>query len=240
MLEYFQDETGEVVATIDPVKTQELRKKKYEYFLKKSGIPEFYWDIDFNDYKGDKQSESFKKIKYYSENILNKEFKYVHLYLWGIQGTQKTALECNVLKEALKKGLKVKFILAGDLIDLLLKLQGFNYNEVLYEQAEDLKNNYDIIAIDDIGDIQKSLMWKGDSKNIILSEWDRFLRKVLYNGTKIIMTSNFDVTIFKEYFGESIYAMIDRNFEKIQLIESVKDIRKFDVSVAFEGMKRRK
>lgn len=138
MLEYFQDETGEVVATIDPVKTQELRKKKYEYFLKKSGIPEFYWDIDFNDYKGDKQSESFKKIKYYSENILNKEFKYVHLYLWGIQGTQKTALECNVLKEALKKGLKVKFILAGDLIDLLLKLQGFNYNEVLYEQAEDL------------------------------------------------------------------------------------------------------
>jgi len=233
------EKDGEIVAIPDPIKVQEARQKKYQLFLEKSNLPEFYWNINFEDYKGNIELEPFKKIKYYADNIDNDDFKFVNIYLWGSQGVQKTALECNILKAAMKKGLRAKFILAGDLIDTLMKLQGFSYKEDLYNQIEDLKHNYDIIAIDDIGDIQKSMMWSSESKNLIITEWDRFLRKVLYNGTKVIMTSNFDVTIFKQYFGESIYSLMERNFETIHLTDSIKEIRKLNVSAVFDNMYRR-
>jgi DNA replication protein DnaC len=214
----------------------EKKEKLYNLQLKKSNIPEFYWNIDFEDYKGNQNSDEIKKIKFYADNIDKDEMKYVNLYLWGLQATQKTALCCNILKQAIRKNLRVKFILAGDLIDLLMKIQGFSYKEEFYNIIEDLKLNYDLIAIDDIGDIQKSIMWQSDNKSMIITEWDRFLRKVTYNGTKIVMTSNFDVTIFKQYFGESIYSLIDRNFTKIHLTESVKEIRKLNVEQAFNSL----
>ena len=38
---YIEDEDGEIIAVPDPEKLKELRQKKYEYFLGKSGLPNF-------------------------------------------------------------------------------------------------------------------------------------------------------------------------------------------------------
>jgi DNA replication protein DnaC len=213
---------------------KKIQRERYDFFLKKSDIPSFYWNINFRDYKGDKSSKEIKQIVHYAENCHKEKFNHVHLYLYGNQGCQKTAGMCNVLKQGIRNGLKVKFILAGTLISYLLKVQGFSQDEDVETKLKELKQ-CDLLAIDDIGDINKSVYWtKSESKNLIISCWDTFLREVLSSNTKVIMTSNFDITIFKQYFGESLYELIDRNFAQIHLTQSVKSVRKLNVNKVFE------
>ena len=52
----YKIENGEEVAYPNPKYDNYLRSKKYEYFLKRSGIPNFYWNIEFDDYVGNKES----------------------------------------------------------------------------------------------------------------------------------------------------------------------------------------
>lgn len=237
MFTYIQDEDGEIVAIPNPIKQQEARQKKYQLFLEKSNLPEFYWDIEFDDYKGSKDSDEFKKAKYYANNIDKPEFKHVSLFIYGSHSTQKTAVACNILKEAIRKGLKCKFILAGSLIDKLMKLQGFNKDEELYLEIKELKQ-CDVLFIDDIFDPSKAITWKNNN-DLIITEWDIFLRDLLSRNTKIIMTSNFDKTIIKQHYGESLFQLIDRNFVELYFTESIKEIRKLNVASAFDSMYRR-
>jgi len=233
---YKIDEYGNSFATDNPEWKVYIQNVRYNLFLERSGIPEFYWNINFENYVGNKKSVEFRKIKHYAEHLNEKQFSHVHLYLWGNQGCQKSALACNIGKSAIKKGLKVKFILAGDLIDTLMKIQGYNNNSELVKEIEELKTTYDLIIVDDVADAEKALMWNSSNKSLIISEWDRLFRKILYNGTNIVMTSNFSIENCKQYFSTSIYEMLDRNMEKIHLTESVKEIRKLKVQSAFEGI----
>jgi DNA replication protein DnaC len=230
-------EDNEIVAIPNPEKQKETRQKKYQYFLERSGLPEFYWGINFEDYKGNRESDQFKKVKYYADNIDKEEFKHVSLFIHGSHSTQKTAVACNILKEAMRKGLRCKFILSGSLIDKLMKLQGFNKDEELYNEIKELKK-CDVLLIDDCWDADKALTWKNNN-SLIITEWDIFLRDLLSRNTKIIMTSNFDKSIIKQYYGESLYQLIDRNFVEIQFTESIKEFRKLTVESAFNDMYRR-
>lgn len=229
-----KDKDGNEYTINNPKYIEKIQNERFEFFLKKSNIPSFYWNINFEDYRGNKESKELKQIIYYANNCYKKKFDHIHLYLWGNQSTQKTALSCNILKQGIRNGLKVKFILAGTLISDLMKIQGFKTDEDIYYKIKDLKKQ-DLILIDDIGDINKSIYWKtSDNKNMIISAWDLFLREIVVSNTKVIMTSNFDVSIFKQYFGESLYELIDRNFAQIYLTQSVKSIRKLKVSTIFE------
>lgn len=226
-----KDKTGNEYSILNPDYQKKIQNEKYQFFLEKSNIPSFYWNIKFEDYKGDRNKE-VRKIIHYAENCHKEKFKHVHLYLWGNSGCQKTALACNILKQGIETGLKVKFILAGVLISYLLKVQGFSIDEDIELKLKELKK-CDLIVIDDIGDINKSVYWK-NSANLVIAAWDTFLREVLSSNTKVIMTSNFDITIFKQYFGDSMYELIDRNFSQIHLTQSVKSIRKYNVDSIFE------
>jgi DNA replication protein DnaC len=238
MFTYIEEE-GEIVAVPDLIKQQEAKIKKYQYFLIQSGLPEFYHNINFEDYKGDHNSEVFKKVKYYADNIDKSEFKHVSLFIHGKHSTQKTAVACNILKEAMKKGLTCRFILAGVLIDKLMKLQGFHKDEELYEEIKQLKK-CDVLLIDDCFDPDKSLMWKNSVNNsMIIAEYDIFFRDLLSRNTKIIITSNFDKSIIKQYYGISLFELIDRNFVSLEFTESIKELRKLSVESSFENMYRR-
>jgi len=230
------EEDGEIVAIDDPQYSKEISEKRYNLLLKNSNIPDFYYTIDFKDYKGNKELESFKKVLYYANNCYKEEFNFVSLYIYGNNNTQKTAIACNILKQCMRKGLNAQFILAGVLIDKLMKLQGFSQDTKLYYEIEVIKN-CDILLIDDIFDPNKSLFWKNsDNKNMIVSEWDIFLRDILAKKVKLIITSNFDKTIIKQYYGQSLYELIDRNFVEIEFTESIKEVRKLNVSAVFENM----
>lgn len=226
--------SGETIAHSNPEYIKYIQNKKYELYLKQSGIPDFYYNIDFKDYKGNKESKEYKQIVYYAENCNTKEFDHVHLYLFGTQGTQKSALMYNILKQCIRNGMKVKTILAGNLINKLMKLQGFNRDEEIEAEIKQLKE-CDIIGLDDVGDIEKSMQWQNSS--LVTVEWDNFFREVLSSKTKIVMTSNFPIETFKQYFSESLYELLDRNTHKIHLTESVKMLRKYNVEKVFEKVK---
>jgi DNA replication protein DnaC len=227
-----KDKDGNEYTIENPIYREKIQNEKFKFFLEKSGIPSFYWNINFKDYKGDKTAKEIRQIIHYAENCHKEKCNHVHLYLYGNFGCQKTALSCNVLKQGIKNGLRVKFILAGTLISYLLKVQGFSKDEDIEIKLKELKE-CNLLVIDDIGDINKSVYWK-NSNNLVIAAWDSFLREVLSSDTKVIMTSNFDITIFKQYFGESLYELIDRNFAQIHLTQSVKSVRKLNVNKIFE------
>lgn len=118
-----------------------------------------------------------------------------------------------------------------------MKLQGFNKDEELYLEIKELKQ-CDVLFIDDIFDPSKAITWKNNN-DLIITEWDIFLRDLLSRNTKIIMTSNFDKTIIKQHYGESLFQLIDRNFVELYFTESIKEIRKLNVASAFDSMYRR-
>lgn len=230
---YKEDKNGEVYALDNPEYVKKVQQEKYELFLDQSGIPDFYHNINFEDYKGNKESKEYKEILYYANNCFKEEFNHVSLYIWGIHSSQKTSLACNILKQSIKNGMKVKFILAGSLINKLIKLQGYNRDGEIEKEIKELKS-CDIIAVDDIGDIKKSIQWT--KSDLITVEWDNFFREVLASKTKIVMTSNSSIDNFKQYFSDSIYELLDRNTHKIYLSETIKKIRQYNVSKVFEGI----
>lgn len=201
--------------------------EKFKILLKRSGIPEFYWNIEWKDYKGDLSKDNLEKCIKYANEFYTSKFNHVHLYLWSeMNGSQKTACACNIGKDAIRQGYKVKFVLAGTLIDMLMKNNGFNFNEETYKQLQEFKEQ-DILIIDDAFSPDKSLIWKSSTNNnIIISEWDRFLRELVSSNVKIIVTSNMTIDRIKELYSESLFELIDRNFVVMLFQDSIKKYKK--------------
>lgn len=230
---YKEDEaTGEIVAELNPEYQKFLQQRNYEFYLEYSGILPEYYNIDFKDYRGDKKSKEYKRITYYADNFEKEEFKYIHLYLWGNSGCQKTALECNILKAGIRRGLKVKFIQASALISKLMKIQGYGADREItskiYKELEELKS-CDIVGIDDIG---AEIQWKNNK--LIISEWDQLLRELVSSKTRVIITSNYDKTQVEEEYDKRFFELIDRNFVDLHLTYSVKENKKFNMNNVFE------
>ena len=229
-------EDGDEVAIYNSEYKKENTKKIYNILLKQSNIPTYYWNVEFEDYKGNKSLDSVAKIIYYSEHFFEEQFNYTHLYLWGSNSSQKTALAINVGKAALRKGYSVKFILAGVLLDKLLKNQGFTYHEEIENNIRALKK-HNMLIIDDIFDEKKSLMWaKEESSNYIISCWDSFLRDIISNHTKLIITSNVPVENIENRYGKSMYELIDRNFLAFGCYDSIKQYKKQQFNNLFKNM----
>jgi len=228
------EKNGEFVAIDNPEYVKKIQNEKYEYFLNKSGIPDEYHNISFDDYHGQKNNEEIKKIKYYANHCHEEKFKYVSLYLWGTHGVQKTALACNIGKQAIRNGLKVKFILAGKLITKLIKISGYTIDENIKAEIDELEDQ-DLLIIDDILDIMKNIHWKNNN-HLIVSEWDSFLRDALSRGQRIIFTSNNSLESAKELFSDSIFELVDRNVEKLRLIDSIKQKKKLNTSSVFKDI----
>ena len=215
---------GGVIAVKNKEHWKEVQQRKYDILLKRSEIPKFYWDIEFEDYKGELSKGSVSKCINYSKNCFTEKFDYVNLYLWSeANSSQKTAILCNIGKEAIKQGKRVRFVLAGTLIDRLIKNQGFNYNEEIEFYLKNLKDQ-DLLLIDDIFDSKKSIHW--NNSDLIVAEYDRFLRELTVSGIKIVMTSNVSLDTISKKFGSSIHALIDRNFYTLEFNDSIKEHRK--------------
>ena len=217
-------DVGGVFAVKNKEHWEDIQKRKYDILLKRSEIPQFYWNIDFEDYKGDLSSDSVDKCIIYSKNCFTEKFDYVNLYLWSeANSSQKTAVMCNIGKEVLKTGKSVKFVLAGTLIDRLIKNQGFNYNEEIEYYLKNLKEQ-DLLLIDDIFDSKKSIHW--NNSDLIVAEIDRFFRELCASGIKIAMTSNVPINLIGKKYGNSISELIYRNFYPLEFNDSIKEHRK--------------
>jgi len=215
-----------------------IKKEKYNLLLKKTGIPSFYYNIEFDDYIGDKSRENLDKLRYMIENIDDDKFKDISLYLWGSENSvQKTAVACNFGKSCLKKGLNVKFMNFGIFVDYGMKMQGFKYNEEAHYKLKELKEA-DIIILDDVFDPNKSLLWKGENKGMIINVIDTFFRESIYNHKRFVLTSNLSLGMIKENYGESLYKLIERNSAEMQFLDSINEVRKFRLEEIWKDMNK--
>ena len=202
-------------------------RKKYDYFLLLSGIPTEYYTLSFNDYVGNKSQDSLSKCIQYSDKCGEDKFANINLYLSGTYGTQKTTVLCNIGKEFIKHGYKAKFVYASELIDYLMKNQGYSYNEELQAKIDSYMM-CDLLLIDDFG---KGTYWK-NNPDLIIEAWDKFLRRIISENKRIVMTSNYSLSYIKEHYGESLYMLLHRNFEELVFYDSVHDVSR----KKFEGL----
>ena len=202
----------------------DISEKKYYVLLEKSKIPRNYWDINFEDYKGDRSLSEKIKAEEYSNFCREEKFTNINLYIVGENGTQKTMIACNIGKEFIKKGYRVRFIYASELIDLLLKMQGYSWDKELYLKLKKIED-IDLLIIDDIFDIKKGAYWKNNS-DLIISAWDQFLRRFISENKRIVLTSNEPISNMKENFGHSLHNLIYRNFEELFFNDYISEIRK--------------
>jgi len=212
-------------ATLSPKYKEHIIEMKYKHFLTISEIPKEYYDLEFKDYKGEKSADSLSKCIHYSNSCKEDKFKNINLYLSGSYGTQKTTISCSIGKQFIHSGYKVKFVYASELIDFLMKNQGFSFNEELQKKID----NYmkcDLLIIDDFG---KGTYWK-NNPDLIIEAWDKFLRRIISDSKRIVMTSNYSLDYIKEHYGESLYMLLHRNFEELEFFDSIHEVsrEKFD------------
>jgi len=224
---YKEDTDGNMIAVRNESYWKQKAVEKYLILLKRSGIPEFYWNISWGDYRGNKSKTNFDKALKYSQQFTDAKFDHIHLYLWSeLNSSQKTAIACNIGKEVIQKGLKVKFILGGTLIDNLMKNNGFNFNKEIYDYIQDLKEQ-DLLIIDDAFSADKGILWKNSPNNtLIIGAWDNFLREVVSSNTKVIVTSNLQIDKIKEMYSQSLFELVDRNFVVMLFEDSIKEHKK--------------
>lgn len=233
--EFIKD--GEIYFKLSEDYKQYIAKKYYYNELLKSNIPEFYWDVSFQDYIGEKSKTDVLKLQKIANDVYNPEYKNLHFYLYSNEkGTQKTAVASNFGKECLKQGLKVKFLLFNELIKVLLKNQGYNDNTFLNNELLEWYSA-DVLIVDEAFSEESSLMFSSKEANTkIYSEIDTFFRKTIYNNKKLIITSNVRKDRVFNKFGERIQSIMDRNFVEVELKDCIVRERKIGIDKIFENI----
>ncbi len=190
--------------------------KKFEFLLSKSDIPKEYFNLTFDNYQGEKSISEIEKCMLYSTNCKKEKFEGINLYLTGGFGTQKTTVACSIGKVFLLNNYTVKFVYASELIDYIMKNQGFNSDD----ESQKKINSYlesDLLIIDDFG---KGTYWK-NNPDLIIEAWDKFLRKLISKNKRIIMTSNLSLSYIKEHYKDSLYFLLHRSFEELYFYDSI-------------------
>lgn len=218
---------GEVAVKLNPEWKKKIQNEKYKYYLQESGIPSDYWSLEFHHAGKGSNDRSVEHCKNYIAKLKKKTKK--NLYLYGLNSTGKTTAMCAIGKEAIREGLKVRFTQAAYLLNILQKTSGYGSDEI-YESEKKKLINCDLLLVDELFDSTKSLLWKGESRNLIVAEWDAFLRSFLSSDKRIVCTSNILVDRIGTDYSTSLFELIDRNFMVLKFTESVKEDRKKHVN----------
>lgn len=219
-----KDEKGfPIQAEPNPEYWEIKRKEKYQLLLKKSGIPENYWDISFENYVGDRSLDSKIKCELYAKRCREEKYHNINLYLTGSNSCQKTMILCNIGMECIRQGAYVLYIQSGDLGNILMRNQGYSFEEESLDDIKKLKDA-DILLIDDLFDEHKHLYWK-KSKELTIAPIDNFIRSFIHRDKRVVITSNFSIEGIKEKFGESLYHLLSREFLELFFYDSVREVR---------------
>lgn len=230
----YREINGELTAELNPEWKEKIQREKFNYFLGLSGIPNDYWDLDFNSFPWDKSKPQVENCIKYANECKAEKFHDVSLYLYGGNSSGKTTVACSIAKEFIRKGLHVRFTLAGSLAEVLLKQSGYGSEDESKAKIAEYRN-CDLLVIDDCFDVTKSIMWRREeSKNLIISAWDAFFRDILSRQVRVIVTSNILPLEVHNIYGKSMFELIDRNFVLLKFEDSVKYVKKDKFKNLFE------
>jgi DNA replication protein DnaC len=149
---------------------------------------------------------ALKQAKDYIKATLKGEK--LNLLLMGSTGTGKTHLAKVVAKTAKEKGLKVAFIEAADLFQLIKKTFGHErHNEKFFEEYK----YFDLVVVDDVGLETKKI----GEVNWTVTEWTKLVDA--REGKATVFTTNFDDTALAEVIGQRAFSRMYMNTRFIDL-----------------------
>ena len=155
-----------------------------------------------------KNKDLLSKIRYYASNIDGKMNKNCHLYLCGKNNSSKTFTAKSILHDACEKSIDCKFIIMGDLIDMISD----SFAEESKSKEIDKYLNCKLLVVDDAFDKKKITIYRSGFQ---LAFVDRFFRKRLETlQLNTIFTSNVSIdNIESNGFSYDIQNLIERTIK---------------------------
>lgn len=184
------------------------RKKLTSQQMLKAGILEEFWELEFEQYKG--KPEVVKVLNDYRENIVNAREKGISIFLHGTNGTGKTFLGVEILKEALRKGYTVQFASLGGIVQALTDGWYDADKRLIYERRI---RDVDFLMIDDVGKEMRV------SKNGLTEMvFDNLIRYRTFRNKPMVLTTNSDISSIENAYGKSIISLLYGKFIPLRII----------------------
>jgi len=199
----FNEQTGMAIKCDCLKSYQELQK----FLLNQSKANIFEHNSSVDDLVL-KDKNLLSKIKYYTQNLDSKTSSNSSLYLCGRNNCSKTFTAKSILYDACKKGIDCRFIIMGDLVDMIT-------DAFATEKKNDKIDEYlncKLLVIDDAFDKAKVTLFKSGYQ---LPYLDRFIRKRLETyKLNTIFTSNVKIEEIQDNgFSYDIQNLIERNIK---------------------------
>jgi len=172
-----------------------------------AGILEEFWGIDFEDYNGKREVK--KLVKKYLKNIDNARDKGICLFLHGSNGTGKTFLGIEVLKEAIRNGYSAQFTSLSGVVQTLT--DGW-YDDKKRRQYEERIRDVDFLMIDDVGKEKRV-----SKNNLVAMTFDNLIRYRTFRNKPLILTTNSDIKSIKSEYGKSVVSLLLGKFIPVKV-----------------------
>ena len=184
------------------------RPKLTEKKMLSAGILEEFWDLDIDQFKG---NEAVTKVVHeYLDNLDNARKRGISIFFYGTNGTGKTFLGVEVLKEALRKGYSAQFTSLGGVIQALT--DGW-YDAEKRRRYEERIRDVDFLMIDDVGKEMRV------SKNGLTEMvFDNLIRYRSFRNKPMILTTNSDIESVENVYGKSIVSLLYGKFIPIRVV----------------------
>jgi len=175
--------------------------ERYAKYLE-AGIPQIYWGIDWDDFKGDEKA--YKFVQLYLKHIDDAMDHGQGFIFYGQHGTGKTTLSCLIAKSVIKMGYTVKFISIAKIIDLITESfdsrEKKNRLDIVIERVE-------FLILDDLG--KEYLGVRRQLSPMVSLKLDSLIRERGNRGKVTIATTNYSKKEIKESYGDSVFSVLN-------------------------------
>jgi len=183
-----------------------------------AGILEEFWPLSLDSYSGSAEVKS--TIVEYIVCMKNARKLGISLFLFGMNGTGKTLLGVEVLKEALRKSYSAQFTSLGGIIQALTA--GW-YSDEKRRLFETRIRNVDFLMIDDVG---KEL--RVNKSGLTEVVFDQLIRYRSFRNKPMILSSNSDINAIGNVYGMSLVSLLYGKFIPLKVVGE--DYRKNNLS----------
>lgn len=183
--------------------TDKKKREEFERLTKYllAGIPQEYWYLDWEDFKGDDKPYDITKL--YCEHLPEALKAGQGIIFSGEHGTGKTTLTCLIGKHAIDSGYTVKYIPVAKIIDMLME----GFGDRAYKQNLDtILERVEFLLLDDIGKEFQGA--KGQLNTMVKLTLDTKLRERVNRNLVTIASTNHNAKTIQEQYGESVLSVI--------------------------------
>lgn len=179
----------------------------WEKRMLKAGILEEFWGLSLDDYEG--SEEVLDTIEKYINNLDNARDEGICVFLYGNNGTGKTFLGVEILKQAIREGYSAQFTSLGGIIQQLTDGWYDDKQRVKYEERV---KNVDFLMIDDVGKEKRV-----NKNQLVAMTFDNLIRYRSFRNKPMILTTNSDIGSIESEYGKSVKSLLYGKFIPVKV-----------------------